>query len=62
MQGMPGLRLASPDRAAAPILLSQGPGMEKSHFNGMAVIGKAVLHRWGACCVGNRLIQPQLFS
>lgn len=59
---MPGLRLGSPDRAAAPTVLSQGPGMEKSHFNGMAVIGKAVLHRWGARCVGNHLIQPQLLT
>lgn len=57
-----GLENCTGDAGFEPTLLSQGPGMEKSHFNGMAVPGKAVLHCWGACCVGNHLIQPPLFS
>lgn len=61
MQGMLDLRLET-DKATGPTLLSQDSGMEKSHFNVMAVTGKDLLHFWGPCGVGNHLIQPQLFS
>lgn len=53
--------MASGGRVAGPALLSQGSGMETSHFHSMTVLQENVCSIAGdSADVGNRLIQSQI--